>query len=92
MTRSTAVAAFFNAAAEFSGVSNPNPNGAWSQGYTKTLGSSLVLHDQFILHYSGDVDARHSSNGSVFEKNNGATTAFGTAPGQVALHPGADSQ
>ncbi len=89
---STASATTYDASADFSGVSNPNPNGAWSEGYTTTLGSALVLHSQYTPNYSLNVNAWNSANAVVFEKNVGATTTFGIAPGQAALHPGSGNQ
>ena len=79
-----------DASADFSTVSNIN--GVWSHGYTNTLGSSLNLYTRFVgggflMWQSADFGRDPN-----FAKNTTGSNAFGTADGQVSLHPGPGNQ
>src|SRR5688572_15709835 len=81
----------FDAADDFS-IAN-NPNGVWSSGYTDTLGSTLNLYTQFVdsggfLLWQSPTFGRDPN----FAKNTTGGDAFGTANGQVSLHPGPGNQ
>lgn len=88
----TVSAAIYDAAADFSLVSNPNPNGVWSEGGAATLGGLFQAFDKPTANYNNlSLSAWEISNllGSpLFLKNVGATPLFGLLPGRVALHPG----
>lgn len=46
----------YSAFNDFSGISDPTPNGVWSYGYSTTLGGPLVLYTNTALH--GNYDSR----------------------------------
>jgi alpha-tubulin suppressor-like RCC1 family protein len=87
----TAPVTHWDATADFSGTANPN--GAWSSGYTATLGSTFILFPAFEsvaldLWY----DPTNFAIGTpIFGKNVSASTAYGVPPGEVTLHPGCNA-
>ncbi len=89
----------YNAATDFSAVSNPN--GAWSYGYTSTLGSAFILDTTNTASYLGTAlsgwEGFTSSDGIPYVLKNGSgspVTLVNTtyAPGQLAEHPGKQGQ
>jgi hypothetical protein len=80
-------------------ASGANPNGAWSYGWSASLGAAFTLHTQFLVSPSGypGIDAWTSGTPGL-QLNPGAyvnpaTTAltlgtFTAQPGQFLLHPG----
>ncbi len=82
----------WNATTDFSKTSNPN--GAWSSGWTATLGSAFVVYPTAVTGsgFDGWVDPAILNLGSpTYHKNNSASTVNGVAPGQVSLHPGCNA-
>lgn len=79
----------YDAARDFSGVSNPS--GPWSSGWTLTLGSTLMLYptvvpdNGFIRWLDQSINSLDTPN---FAKNTSTSDRFGSTPGQVSLHPG----
>jgi hypothetical protein len=82
----------WNAADDFSATNNPN--GPWSSGWRasdRLLSTDFNLFTQvFPQSYgSGWRDPANSASGAPnCVKNTSSVTAYGVAPGQVALHPG----
>ena len=87
----------FDAAADFSGASNPN--GAWSYGHASTLGGAMTQYT-IAASFAGNPDISgwlgllpgHLAGEPVVVKNmTGAVQTAGgmrLSPGQLALHPG----
>ncbi len=90
----------YDLAADFSTATNPN--GAWSYGYSTTLGGALVLHASTSPHpaystisnwhtdlgYGVPVILRNSTAGTV--TNDTGTIVLN--PGQLASHPGTSGE
>lgn len=97
---SAVVVGDYDLAADFSTAANPN--GAWSYGYSTTLGGSLVLHASTSPHpaystisnwhtdlgYGVPVILRNSTAGIV--TNDTGTIVL--TPGQLASHPGTSGE
>jgi hypothetical protein len=93
-------ASAFSAAGDFS--SSSNPNGAWSYGWSTTLGSAFNLDSSNTTAYSGTSGlngwlSNLAPDGSPLVLQNGATNPVTTAnstfqPGQFALGPGQNLQ
>jgi hypothetical protein len=91
---SAAQAVTYDAGLDFQTLSNPA--GPWSYGYSP--GSTTYSMTLFDTTASGNIGsstyaswtkAGYISLGTpVIWKNTGASTAYGVAPGQLALHPG----
>jgi hypothetical protein len=89
------VASAFSAAGDFSIASNPN--GAWSYGWSTTLGSAFNLDSSSTNNYQGSGLSAWTSNlaadGSPLVLHNGTANPLSDAnstfqPGQLALGPG----
>ena len=82
----------WDANADFSATSNPN--GAWSYGWTATLGSPLHLYPSTNpSNTSAWWDPAIERMGAPsFWKNTSASTQFGVAPGETSLHPGPNNE
>lgn len=82
-------ASAFDLANDFS-ITNGNPNGPWTYGYTTSLGSSLIA---FSNTFTGSVDGWYTSGlsgdntPSVF-KNMSGSAINGVDPGKAGLHSG----
>lgn len=98
----TSEVGYFDPAADFSAASNPN--GAWSYGWSATLGSPLNLYPDRITdcygldgwNDEGIPDAQIcGSLPGVFHNNTENTISFSgivVQPGELGLHPGAAGQ
>ena len=88
----------YNAAGDFS--TSSNPNGAWSYGWSSTLGSAFNLSSIATNGYAGGLDGwlgTSDSSGTPYVLRNNTTHEVTNAvtvyqPGQLAEHPGAQDQ
>ncbi len=85
----------YDAASDFSIVSNPN--GVWSYGYSSTLGGELILYPDKGINSGLEYWQKNISLGapSVAYNPTSITLDFGTpvyAPKQVGSHPGPNNQ
>jgi hypothetical protein len=82
----------WNATSEFSTTNNPF--GAWSSGWTATMGSAFNIYTakrvvdvppSVVWYDPTNPDPRAVPN---FWKNASASAAYGVQPGQLSMHPG----
>jgi hypothetical protein len=87
----SALAATYNAFTDFS-ISNGNPNGVWSYGWSTTLLSSLNLYPHGFVDGSGNLDwndPNHVFAGAPSNFANPTNNQQGTVPAHsAAFHPG----
>lgn len=92
---SSALAASYNAFADFS-VTNGNPNGAWSYGWSATLFSSLNLYTSGVVAGDGTwnwSDPNHIMFGAPAAWINPTANQVGTVPSMTAaFHPGVSDE
>ncbi len=82
----------WDAAADFA---DANPNGAWSYGWTATLGSDWHFYPE--VNFPSNAIRWHDSSiesmgAPSLWKNTGTGSQYGVGPGQVSLHPGPANQ
>ncbi len=87
----TSRAAIYDVHNDFS-ITNGNPNGFWTYGYSTTLTSPLILYPNADTDSSGNqrwYDANHISLGTPVDENNPTNNQQGLLPpNTTAFHPG----
>lgn len=86
--------AFYDASTDFS-ITNGNPNGVWSYGYSTTLGGTYVADSFTVTPLTGldgwTADLSGTKNPSVMKNTTNGALAASTArwaPFQMTMHPG----